>query len=123
MPVMYCIKCGADNLEAAKFCRKCGADVSSQQSGAEAEEETRVATRQKAENGERRTENADDTRTDEAEIFSIRPTLMFVKVGYVLAAIGAVFSVLLWWLVVPVVILLAGAAMIVIGRHRVVTAA
>ena len=35
---MYCIKCGADNLETAKFCRKCGESF-------EAEEETRVAVR------------------------------------------------------------------------------
>src|SRR5436190_628680 len=29
--IMYCIKCGADNLDTAKFCRKCGAEVDSQQ--------------------------------------------------------------------------------------------
>jgi ribosomal protein L40E len=30
--IMFCIKCGADNLETAKFCRKCGEEVSGKQS-------------------------------------------------------------------------------------------
>lgn len=68
---MYCIKCGADNLETAKFCRKCGASL-------DAEEETRVAVRP----------GGHDDR-DENEIFVISPTLLFVKVGYALAALGA----------------------------------
>ena len=80
---MYCIKCGADNLETAKFCRKCGESF-------EAEEETRVAVR-----GESLAVPAmggdADTDSQEAEIFAISPTLMFVKVGYALAALGALF--------------------------------
>src|SRR5688572_19018624 len=74
---MFCIKCGHDNLEAAKFCRKCGESMA-------AEEETRVAAR-----GIGASTPAAGDR-DPAEIFSIGPTLMFVKVGYVLAGIGAV---------------------------------
>ena len=79
---MYCIKCGADNLETAKFCRKCGESF-------EAEEETRVAVRENtavAEIG-----GDADTDSQEAEIFAISPTLMFVKVGYAFAALGALF--------------------------------
>jgi len=79
---MYCIKCGADNLETAKFCRKCGESF-------EVEEETRVAIR---ENGAVASMGGDaDTDSQEAEIFAISPTLMFVKVGYALAALGALF--------------------------------
>ena len=79
---MYCIKCGADNLETAKFCRKCGESF-------EVEEETRVAVR---ENGAVAAMGGDaDTDSQEAEIFAISPTLMFVKVGYALAALGALF--------------------------------
>lgn len=79
---MYCIKCGADNLETAKFCRKCGESL-------EVEEETRVAVR---ETGAVAAMGGDaDTDSQEAEIFAISPTLMFVKVGYVLAALGALF--------------------------------
>ena len=80
---MYCIKCGADNLETAKFCRKCGESF-------EVEDETRVAVR-----GETLASPAmggdADTDSQEAEIFAISPTLMFVKVGYALAALGALF--------------------------------
>lgn len=79
---MYCIKCGADNLETAKFCRKCGESF-------EVEEETRVAVR---ETGAVAAMGGDaDTDSQEAEIFAISPTLMFVKVGYALAALGALF--------------------------------
>jgi len=97
---MYCIKCGADNLEAAKFCRKCGEPVSTEpiamSSGTEdAEQETRIAARAKGE-ATIRVVHADQPNHDagsEAEIFSISPTLMFVKAGYVLAAIGALLFV------------------------------
>lgn len=105
---MFCIKCGADNLEAARFCRKCGADVSSQQSAVsdqagggsdEGEEETRVAVRPETDNGHRLTENPNENGEAESELFSISPTLMFVKVGYVLAAVGALLMVALTSLV------------------------
>ncbi len=83
---MFCIKCGSDNLETAKFCRKCGESV---EVAVEAEEETRVAVR---ESGAVADIGGDaDTDSREAEIFAISPTLMFVKVGYVLAALGALF--------------------------------
>ncbi len=102
---MFCIKCGADNLETAKFCRKCGEEVGSQPSVLgvqpfEIEEETRVATRspmptqgpisnvQSPSDG-----NAGVNGEGEKEIFSISPTLLFVKVGYVAAAIGALLLV------------------------------
>lgn len=80
---MYCIKCGADNLETAKFCRKCGESF-------EAEEETRVAVRGESLAVPSMGGDA-DTDSQEAEIFAISPTLMFVKVGYALAALGALF--------------------------------
>ncbi|MEQ1605880.1 MAG: PH domain-containing protein [Pyrinomonadaceae bacterium] len=80
---MYCIKCGSDNLETAKFCRKCGESF-------EAEEETRVAVRGDSVIAPAMGGDA-DTDSQEAEIFAISPTLMFVKVGYVLAALGALF--------------------------------
>ncbi len=80
---MYCINCGADNLETAKFCRKCGASFSAE------EQETRVAVRGAAAMAEIGGDADSDTK--EAEIFAISPTLMFVKVGYALAALGALF--------------------------------
>ena len=103
---MYCEKCGAENSETAKFCRKCGAVV-------EAEEETRVAVRRgdvvseyqppvfrdagpMVQRSGTDIENAREMETDgavEAEIFSISPTLLFVKAGYAAAAVGALFFV------------------------------
>lgn len=93
---MYCDKCGADNAETAKFCRKCGAEF-------EGEVETRVAVRGSG-GGEvvefpktgSQTEQVESlTHEDEKEIFSISPTLVFVKIGYVLAAIAALIFVAL----------------------------
>lgn len=90
MFAMYCDKCGADNSDTAAFCRKCGVAI-------EHEIETRVAVRDSV------AEPVDDLRAavesnisavgEEPEIFSISPTLMFVKAGYVVAAIAAILFV------------------------------
>lgn len=90
---MYCDKCGADNSETAKFCRTCGAEF-------EGEIETRVAVRSSGVVEFARTESQTAqveslTHEDEKEIFSISPTLVFVKMGYVLAAIAALVFVAL----------------------------
>ena len=78
---------------------------------AEAEEETRVAVRQAERRGDAETQGRRDLENhpvrearppllrkegsgeQEAEIFSISPTLMFVKAGYAAAAVGALFLV------------------------------
>ncbi len=108
---MYCINCGADNLETAKFCRKCGAAVSGRQTAdsgqhAAVEEETQIAVRRGNDLNREKNYRDQDTRSRstergrdradineeaaETEIFTINPTLLFVKVGYALAAFGAV---------------------------------
>lgn len=84
---MYCDKCGAENSEAAKFCRKCGREIGG-------EEETRVAVRP----GEALA--ADETK----EVFSITPTLMFVKMGYGLAALGAIVLVAFVSILLPTIV-------------------
>ncbi len=88
-------------METAKFCRKCGADMDITGALApgqpfEPEEETRVAVRAPT------TPSAEAAATppqtggeQEKEIFSITPTLMFVKAAYGLAAIGALLLVAL----------------------------
>lgn len=98
---MYCIKCGTNNSDTANFCRKCGELI-------DAEEETRVAVRPadaqgltaegspvvqsqvpaKQESSEAETGSSAPGDPDH-RIFSIGPTLLFVKIGYVLAALGA----------------------------------
>ncbi len=96
---MYCDKCGADNSETAVFCRKCGVAI-------EHEIETRVSVRDSV------AEPVEDLRAnvesrvasvgDEPEIFSISPTLMFVKAGYVVAAIAAILFVALFSLLTSI---------------------
>ena len=80
---MYCTKCGTNNSETANYCRKCGELI-------EAEDETQVAVRSSSQPSE--TKGVIDTEPDEP-IFTIGPTLIFVKIGYVLAAFGALFLV------------------------------
>ncbi len=80
---MFCIKCGAQNSDRAIYCQKCGTLL-------EAEEETRVAQRFKVQTNETAQSEGGD---DERQIFSISPTLLFVKIGYASAAFGALFLV------------------------------
>jgi membrane protein YdbS with pleckstrin-like domain len=93
---MFCTQCGADNSDTAVYCRKCGAQLEKE------EQETRVASRGRSEpvvmsmgggQPDRIPDGGDDDA--EAEVFSISPTLLFVKIGYVLAAIAALFLVAL----------------------------
>jgi len=73
---MFCTKCGENNSDTATYCRKCGELI-------EGEAETQVAARPAAETA----------AVDGQTVFSIGPTLLFVKAGYGLAAIGAVLLV------------------------------
>lgn len=83
---MFCDKCGADNKDTAAFCRECGATIDGI-----GEVETRVAVR----DGMSMSASSDGAvlSENERQIFSITPTLMFVKLGYVLAAVGALLLV------------------------------
>ena len=82
---MYCNKCGTENADDAVYCKKCGAMV-------EAEEETRVATRQ---------ETTD--RSLEKAIFAINPTVKFVALGYVGAVFAAFVLVVLLTVLIPTI--------------------
>jgi len=75
---MFCTKCGARNSDEAIYCQKCGSLL-------EVEEETRIARPLKNESPK--------TEDIEKEIFSITPTLMFVKIGYAAAIFGALLLV------------------------------
>lgn len=103
---MFCRKCGKENPDDAVYCQKCGTLL-------EAEEETRVAGRNLPDyippldsglHGE-----------PDAMLFAIRPTLLFVKLGYAGAVVGALLLVgiltilapaIPWWIVVLVGLLL-----------------
>ncbi|HMJ07819.1 MAG TPA: PH domain-containing protein [Pyrinomonadaceae bacterium] len=69
---MFCNKCGKNNSDDAVYCQKCGALL-------EGEDETVVAQRPKP---------GAVTGNDE-QIVTVGPTLKFVKLGYVLAVLGA----------------------------------
>ena len=75
---MFCTNCGRENSERAIYCQQCGKPL-------EAEEETRIA----------RPVKIEAEHEDERQIFSISPTLLFVKIGYAAAIAGALFLVAL----------------------------
>jgi len=82
---MFCTKCGAKNSDEAVYCQKCGTML-------EAEEETRLA---------RKSTEEVESEDEERKVFSITPTLMFVKMGYVAAAVGALLLVALFAMLLP----------------------
>lgn len=73
---MYCKKCGSPNDDDAVYCKKCGTLL-------ETEDETRVVRRDVRSAG----------TADSIETLRINPTLKFIKIGYGLAAVGAIFLV------------------------------
>ena len=108
---MFCIKCGANNSDEAVYCQKCGTLL-------EREEETRVV--QKTKPSKFTVDN-----DEEAEIFAIRPTLVFVKIGYGLAILGAfvlvalvaVLSSLLQSPVSAIIVVSLGLALLLIPAY------
>lgn len=100
---MFCIKCGEDNKDTAVYCRNCGEPTG-------VEVETQVAARPVPDDlppDQRSIDAAPYQQGEhEAQIFSITPTLMFVKIGYVLTAIAALFLVAIAsafaYLIVPI---------------------
>ena len=83
---MYCNKCGKKNDDDAVYCQKCGRLL-------EAEDETRVIKRNVA---------TPATQDDEPAIFTIGPTLKFIKIGYGLAVLGGLFLVILLSALTPI---------------------
>jgi uncharacterized membrane protein YdbT with pleckstrin-like domain len=75
---MFCNKCGKQNADDAVYCNKCGQLL-------EPEDETRVVKRGLSASA------ADD----EPAVFTIGPTLKFVKLGYALAILGGILLVAL----------------------------
>jgi len=114
-----CYNCGAGLTPSARFCAACGAPADSEQTRVSSEatrlasEETRVAAprpraveplpvRPLAQTPERR---AVESGAEEQVVFTVRPTLLFVKLGYALAALGglALIALLAWqpWVSIP----------------------
>lgn len=97
---MRCVNCGSFLDGDSRFCKNCGTPVRDS-------EETRIA-RAPAAAPARYAEDADV----ENLIFTVRPTLLFVKIGYVAAIVGAVLLTILlamisfvdipWYLSLPI---------------------
>lgn len=108
---MFCNKCGANNSDEAVYCQKCGNLL-------EAEDETRIVQRTKP--SKFTVEN-----DEEAQIFSIRPTLLFVKIGYAAAIVGAfllvallaLFSSLLSSPISAVIVVILGLSLLLIPAY------
>lgn len=80
---MHCFNCGSYLPPGVRFCSGCGSPASDP-------EMTRIARTQAG-----LPVGPDDFDEIERKIFTVRPTLIFVKLGYVLAAMGAIVLVLL----------------------------
>ena len=99
---MYCANCGSNIALGARFCPGCGAAVIDP-------EMTRLAGAQP----DRLLRNEESTEV-ERTIFTARPTMLFIKIGYVAAALGAVlFTVMLallsfipWYVSLPLALAL-----------------
>ena len=81
---MHCIQCGTELPDNARFCLKCGAQTYDP-------EETRVAKLQQQKEVFKKDKEGDIERV----LFTARPTLLFVKIGYIAAALGAIALVIL----------------------------
>jgi membrane protein YdbS with pleckstrin-like domain len=117
-----CHNCGAALTQGARFCAACGAPADDEQTRYAADfasEETRVAAPRpraveplpvqplpvepmQSRPPARRDEATD---TEEKVVFTVRPTLLFIQIGYALAALGAfaLVALLAWqhWVSVP----------------------
>lgn len=84
---MHCSNCGSYIAPGVRFCSGCG-------SPADDPEATRIV---RAQRGIPVPENYDRAEDDDLEqvIFTVRPTLIFIKLGYALAVVGAITLVFL----------------------------
>jgi membrane protein YdbS with pleckstrin-like domain len=80
---MRCINCGSTLNPNSRFCDQCGA-------AAHDAEETRIARPQSAV-----PVRHDDHDDAEAVIFHVRPTMLFIKIGYAAAIAGAILLTVL----------------------------
>ena len=135
-----CHNCGVRLTASARFCAACGAHADSEETrfatdlSRPVSEETRVApTRPRAVEPlpvqatpsapERR---PDATQVDEKVIFTVRPTLLFIKIGYVLAALSSILliALLTWglgrlgWEVSPFILIPLALALLLIPAFK-----
>jgi membrane protein YdbS with pleckstrin-like domain len=106
---MHCSNCGSYIAPGVNFCSGCG-------SPADDPEATRIV---RAQRGIPVPLENDDDEDLEQIIFTVRPTLIFIKLGYALAVVGAIVLVFLLALI-PVswyISLLLGLSLLVIPAY------
>jgi membrane protein YdbS with pleckstrin-like domain len=98
---MHCSNCGAYIAPGVKFCSGCG-------SPANDSEVTRIARTQTA-----LPQPLDESDDLERTVFTVRPTLIFIKLGYGLAVLGGIALVILmamisvpWYISIPLALAL-----------------
>lgn len=90
---MHCSNCGSYIAPGVRFCSGCGSPVDDP-------EATRIVRAQRGIPVPLNNEDGDDDGEDlEQIIFTVRPTLIFIKLGYALAVVGAIGLVFLLALV------------------------
>lgn len=102
---MHCTNCGTYIAAGQRFCAGCGA-------AAVDPEATRLA-RPQFDAPQPLARDAGESGEIERTIFTTRPTLLFVKIGYGLAVLGAILLVILlamtpvpWWVSIPLALAL-----------------
>jgi uncharacterized membrane protein YdbT with pleckstrin-like domain len=105
---MHCFNCGSYIAPGVRFCSNCGSPAADP-------EATRIVRSQPGMMAELGGSDLEHT------IFTVRPTLLFVKIGYGLAVLGAVlFIILLAWIGAPawVSVLLALTLLLIPAYHH-----
>ena len=94
---MHCSNCGSYLAPGVRFCSGCGSPVNDP-------EATRLAPTQRGIPVRLDQEDDDIAIDDDLEnvIFTVRPTLVFIKLGYGLAVVGAIALVFLLALLTPI---------------------
>jgi uncharacterized membrane protein YdbT with pleckstrin-like domain len=94
---MHCENCGALLDTDSRYCKGCGAPVRDS-------EETRIARPQSGIPA-----RIDDSDEVERVVFTIRPTMLFIKIGYVVAVLAAIALTILlamvdirWYISLPI---------------------
>ena len=128
----YCMNCGAQLAPGARFCPGCGAHVNPEATRLASEETFVRPTPQQPQAvipaPPRYVEQPPPVRAakrgdEERIIFTVRPTLLFIKIGYALAALGGILlmAILTRWLEVPYTISLpmALALLLIPAYHHI----
>src|SRR6266704_4441048 len=80
---MHCDKCGSFLDSDSRFCKTCGASVHDPEENRIARQQSSVPTR---------SDEGDDI---ESVVFRVRPTMLFIKIGYGAAILGAILLTIL----------------------------